>query len=154
RHQQGRAGELEPTVQQFVNAYPEAASWRVAAGWIRAAEQDQQGAQQVLDTFSAQAFQGIPLDGLWLASISALADILPFLADTQNANALYALLEPYTDRCVVVTFGFGWLGPVTHYLGMLASTSRQYDLACGHLDAACRTNDHLEARPWLARSKF
>jgi DNA-binding SARP family transcriptional activator/tetratricopeptide (TPR) repeat protein len=154
RRQQGRAGELGPTVDQFASAYPEVPAWRAAVGWIRAAEQDRQGVQEVFGAFSADAFRGIPRDGAWLASMSVLADVCVFLDDAESAGALYALLEPYGDRCAVITLAFGWLGPIAHYLGMLARTSRRYDLACSHLDAACRTNQRLQARPWLARSKW
>jgi len=154
RQQQGRTAELAPAVEQFASLYPEVPAWRVAIGRIRMAEQDRHGAREVLDTFSKDGFRGIPRDGVWLVSLSGLAEISAFLDDAQTAGALYTLLEPYADRCAVITFGFGWCGPIAHYLGILAATSQRYDLACTHLDAACRTSERLGAGPWLARSKF
>jgi DNA-binding SARP family transcriptional activator/tetratricopeptide (TPR) repeat protein len=158
--QQGRIESLKPLarmVEKHVDIYAEVPAWRIALGQIRMAEggqEGQDGAREVLDYFAKDGFQGIPRDGVWLASLVGLAEICAFLGDAQTAKALYTLLEPYAGRCAVVTFGFGWLGPIVLYLGILAAASHQYDLACAHLDAACRTSEHLGARPWLARSKY
>jgi len=151
---QGRAGELSPAVQQFADAYRQVPGWRAALAWICAAEQDRQGARETFGTFSVDAFRGIPRDSAWLVSIAWLAEVCGFLDDVESAGVLYSLLEPFADRCVVMTFGFGWIGPVAHYLGVLAATTGRFDVASAHFDAACRMNERLEARPWLARTKF
>ena len=154
RDLQGRTSELALAIEQFASLYPEVPAWRIAIGRIRMAEQDRHGAREALGTFSKDGFLGIPRDSLWLASLTGLAQIATFLDDAQTARPLYTLLEPYADRCAIITFGFGWYGPIALYLGILAATSGRYDLACTHLDTACRVNERLGARPWLARSKF
>jgi DNA-binding SARP family transcriptional activator/tetratricopeptide (TPR) repeat protein len=154
RRLQGRAGELAPAAEHFVSAYPEVPGWRAGVAAIRTDQQDRRGAREVFDAFSAEAFGGVPRDGVWLVALCLLAEVCAFLDDGDSADVLYTILKPYANRCPVITWGFGWLGPVDHYLGMLAATSQHYDVASAHFEAAWRRNERLQAQPWLARTKF
>src|SRR5262249_47357294 len=62
---------------------------------------------------------------------------------------LYAALQPYAGRVVVLGFGTAVFSTVSYVLALLAATMRRWDEALAHLDAAREVHERLRARPFL-----
>jgi tetratricopeptide (TPR) repeat protein len=154
RREQGRMQELEPAIRGFIELFPMIPAWRVALAWIHSSIGDRAGAAQDLAYFSHDRFAGLPRDATWLPAIASLAEVCAFLADRDSAAILAELLMPYQQRCVVVTFGFAWLGPVAYYLGLLAATLGHLDAAARRFAHSLRLNQRAGARPWLVRTQY
>jgi hypothetical protein len=45
------------------------------------------------------------------------------------------------------------LGPISRFLGLLASTTGRYDDAARHFEAALAMTERIGARPWLAHTQ-
>src|SRR5207237_250338 len=76
------------------------------------------------ETLAAKGFADFPLDGVWLISMSFLAQVCAALEDTERATILYGLLLPHAGRSIVVGLPpIAYYGPVSYYLGLLAALS-------------------------------
>lgn len=146
--------ELEPAVRGFIETFPMVPAWRTALAWIHTSIGDRPRAAQDLAYFSDNGLAGLPRDATWLPAIAILTDVCAFLGDRDMAATLSELLAPYQQRCVVITFGFAWLGPVPYYLGLLAATLGHLDDAAAHFEHSLQLNQRAHARPWLVRSKY
>jgi tetratricopeptide (TPR) repeat protein len=58
----------------------------------------------------------------WLGAMAALAMAASATSDQEAAEALYAALTPYRGRLVIQGGANAVAGPVSHYLGLLATT--------------------------------
>jgi hypothetical protein len=98
-------------------------------------------------------FAILPFDENWLMSIAQLAEVCTFLGDTRRAAILYDMLLPFRARAVIVGGGIGYLGPATHYLGMLATVLSRWDDAERDFQEALDLSTRMRARPWLAHTR-
>ena len=102
----------------------------------------------------AQAdFADFPFDQSWLMSVCQVAGVCAFLGDTRRAATLYDMLVPFCTLAAVVSGGGGYLGPVAHYLGMLATLLSRWEDAQECFESAFAMNTTMRARPWLARTQ-
>ena len=99
-------------------------------------------------------FATLPYDQSWLVSVCQLAAACAFLGDTQRAATLYGTLLPFRALAAVVSGGGGYLGPVAHYLGMLATLLSRGENAQECFESALAMNTTMRARPWLARTQY
>jgi hypothetical protein len=76
--------------------------------------------------------------GMW-----ALAQTASALHDTERAEILYGMLEPFGDRWVTATVSICF-GPVGYALGALATTLKRFDDAERHLSTALETAERLK----------
>ena len=60
--------------------------------------------------------------GLWVASLTYLADAASAVGDQDTAALLYPELEPLTGQNVMIGHGVACYGAGDRYLGMLAAT--------------------------------
>ena len=74
---------------------------------------------------------GIPADYTWMTSIIGYAVLTVELQDAEIAVQLYAILEPFADE--VAFSGATSQGPISAYLGKLASVMGRHDAADVHL---------------------
>lgn len=103
----------------------------------------------------AQAnFADFPFDQSWLMSLCQLAQVCAFLGDTRRAASLYDMLVPFGTLAAVISGGGGYLGPVAHYLGMLATLLSRWGEAQECFESALVMNAAMRARPWLARTQY
>jgi hypothetical protein len=73
----------------------------------------------------------------------------------ENAAKLYELLLPYARYNTRVSrIGKGSLGPIAHYLGLLAATKARWDDAAVHFDASIEMSAHMGAPVFLANSRY
>jgi tetratricopeptide (TPR) repeat protein len=80
-----------------------------------------------------------------------LAETAARLGDSARAARLYELLLPYADR-VAVSYPEISMGSVSRFLGILASTCRNYDDAARHFEDSLALTESIGARPWLAHT--
>jgi len=81
-----------------------------------------------------------------------LSETAARLGDGDHAATLYELLLPYSDR-VALSYPEISLGPVSRFLGILASTTARWSDAERHFEDALALSERIGARPWLARTQ-
>ena len=85
----------------------------------------------------------------WLAAVADLAFVAAAGEEKAAAERLYAALLPYAGRLVFVGGANSFMGPVDHYLGLVAPDAAT---AAGHFGAAIEVEERIGALPWLART--
>jgi tetratricopeptide (TPR) repeat protein len=153
RREQGRLKELEPVVRYFVQQHGAGAAWRPGLALIYAELGLAPEAREQFEILAQRDFADIPRDGLWMASMTYLADVCNFLGYDRRAAMLYDLLVPFDGRNVVVGNMTACYGALSRYLGALATTLRRWDEAERHFEDALAMNTRMEAPPWLAHTQ-
>jgi tetratricopeptide (TPR) repeat protein len=95
----------------------------------------------------------IPLDAVWPASITFLAEVCASLGDRRRAEVLYRLLSPYKGYAVVAS-EWACVGAASRFLGQLSATMGQWQEAEEHFEEALEMNTRMGARPWLAHTQY
>ena len=106
------------------------------------------------DALAAHDFADIPHGITWSAQIAMLSDVCSYLGDETRARVLYNLLAPYSDRNIVVGALLASSGSASHYLGVLAACSRDWEDAFSHFEHALLFNARMGARCRLARTQY
>jgi DNA-binding SARP family transcriptional activator/tetratricopeptide (TPR) repeat protein len=152
RREQGRLAEVEPAVRRFVELYPRLVAWRAALALllVELGREDEARAE-----FEALAdLDDLPRDANWLIGVTLLAEVCGALGDSVRAEPLYALLEPYAGRNVVVGRAATSNGSASRLLGILAAAMGSWELAEGHFISALAMHERMGARPWVARTQL
>ena len=106
-------------------------------------------AKRALDDLARDDFSALPFDQEWLYGMSLLAETSALLGDTDSAAVLYRLLVPWA-AFNAADHPEGIRGSVSRYLGLLATTTRRWDEAERHFEAALAMNA-ADGRSPLAR---
>jgi DNA-binding SARP family transcriptional activator len=149
RRERGRLDEVVPAVRGFADFYPHMPAWRCALAWVHTELGHADEAREVLDGLAHAGFEDLPRDGLWLGTLASLAEVVTRLGDVPRAQALYDLLLPFADRCVVL-LSFICEGAVARPLGMLATVMARYAEAAAHFEAALERNARIGSPLWVA----
>jgi tetratricopeptide (TPR) repeat protein len=88
----------------------------------------------------------------WLGAIADLAVAAAAIGNAPAAAQLYQALVPYRDRLVVWGGANSVTGPVSYYLGLLATELGELDDAVGHFEQAIAFAQGIGALPGLAHS--
>ena len=110
-------------------------------------------ARAVFDDLAAKDFADLAFEPTWLHVVANCAAVCAFMADTDRANVLYALLLPYDGQFVTMS-SLAYSGAVAHYLGLLAAVVGRHGAAGGHFAAAASTEEAMGAPTWLARTRL
>jgi DNA-binding CsgD family transcriptional regulator len=89
---------------------------------------------------------------LWLASLTYLTDACAALGDQEVAAVVQPELEAHAGTTVVLGHGVVCYGAADRYLGMLAATLRDWEVAEGHFESAMDLNRRMGADTWLAHT--
>ena len=139
---QGRMDEmveiLEPLIGTDVDAA--AASGMAIAHLGRGRRDD---ARALLDKAAHSGFADIPRDATWLGVITVWAYVVAALDDQESAAVLTELLLPFAGQ-VDVTAALD-KGPVSYYLGLLATTTGDFEGAAHWYAAAQELADRLSS---------
>jgi tetratricopeptide (TPR) repeat protein len=135
RWHQGRMGEVEDAVRRFVDGAPGMPAWRAALARVYLDQGRDADARREFERLGERGFDQLPRYNGWLGMMALLADLAAQLGAEQQAAALYQLLLPFAARNVVTPYTT-FDGPVTRYLGVLASTAGDHDSAEQHFAAA------------------
>jgi class 3 adenylate cyclase/tetratricopeptide (TPR) repeat protein len=152
--ERGRLKELEPMVHMFVQQNTAADTWRPGLAVIYSELGRTEEARAEFEHLAAQNFDDLPLDSLWMGSMTYFADVCVFLGDKSRASVLYRLLLPFDGRNAVIGYAVVCYGALSRYLGALAATLERWDDAARHFEDALSMNARMEAWPWLAHTQF
>ena len=106
-----------------------------------------------LDRVQAEGLEPLR-EGLWLASLTYLADAAGAVAHRGVAALVYPLLAPLAGTNVMIGHGVACYGAADRYLGMLAATLGDTDGAVSHFEAALHLNREMGASTWLAHTDY
>jgi DNA-binding SARP family transcriptional activator len=152
RRELGRVGELDELVHHAVTYYPTYPVWRCVLTSMLAELGSTAEARAEFEALAVDAFSGLPFDEEWEVSLCFLAEAAARLGEGGHAVTLHELLLPYADR-IAISYPEISLGPVSRFLGLLASTAGRFDEAAGHFEVALTTAKRIDARPSLARAQ-
>ena len=153
RREQGRLAELEPAVRGLIKRYPMLVAWRAALALLLVELGRTREARAEFDGLAGDGFAPLPRDANWLIGVTLLAEVCGVLRDGERAAELYAAIEPYAGRNVVVGRAATCNGDASRLLGILAAAMGSWELAEGHFINALAMHERMRARPWLARTQ-
>ncbi len=154
RWEQGRLLELEGMFRGLAEQYAGLLAFRSALALLYAELGREEEARAELERLAVDGFAGLPKDQQWFTAVATIAQACAFLHDAPRAAALYDLLLPYEGRNITLPVGICCLGPVSHYLGVLAATMSDWAAAAGHFDQALAMSARMGARPFLAYTRY
>ena len=154
RREEGRLGELEAGMAEFVDQYPGIPGWRSGLAWLHTELGHEAEARREFERMSDPGFSGFPRDMFWLKSMTLLAEVCASLGDVERADDLYRTLLPYAERCIIDAPVAASSGSVGRPLGCLATTLSRFDEAAAHFERALEVNARIRARPWLAYTQY
>ena len=152
RREQGRLAEAEPLVRAAVEEFPWYPVHRAALAQVLTTEGREAEARSVFQSLAADDFAALYRDNEWLLGMALASEACAQLRDTAAAAVLYGQLAPFSGRHAI-GHAEGSAGAVDRYLGLLAGTQRQLDVAVRHLTDATRLNQSMGARPMTAHSQ-
>lgn len=127
---QGRVGEMIPTLQLAVDAYPEIPTWRAALGLALAESGHIDEAADHLVHFMDTHFEVLPQDTNRSFALGILAHVTASVGSTDAARILWDLLEPYRGQLVLINVyggaGACW-GPMEWALARIAHLAGRTD---------------------------
>lgn len=151
RWYQGRLAELLPALHERVHSPVLSAvdNSAVAALAVAAAlSGDRHQAASSLAALCGTDLAALPRSSAWLVTMNGVVEAAYLLEDADVAARAYELLRPYADLPMIGSLGVTCFGSTQHALGVAMLTTRQPDLAIGHLAAAARQN--LAVAHWPA----
>jgi len=93
-------------------------------------------------------------EALWLASLAYLTDACAAVGDKELAALVRPELEPHAGTVMVVGHGVACYGAADRYLGMLAATLGDWEVAETRFDAALDLNRRMGVPTWLAHTAY
>jgi DNA-binding CsgD family transcriptional regulator len=109
-------------------------------------------ARASFESLSVDRFSGVPRDDLWVTCMIFCAEACVQLDAREHAGVLYELLLPASGHSANHSNGICF-GAIDGYLGALAATMGETEIARGHFERAIDTNRTLAAWPTLARNQ-
>lgn len=154
RREQDRIAELEQPARTLVGENPDRPAWRAALATLLWDTGRHEEARSEFELLSRGGFEDIPRDGDWMITTVLLAELCAELDDAARARKLYELLKPYASGNVVIGLAAVCQGAAGRYLGRLARTIREPELARMHLERALALNADMQARVHLAHTQL
>jgi DNA-binding CsgD family transcriptional regulator len=153
RREQGRLAELAPVIRVLAAGDRGGKAWRPGLAAMLAELAMEEQVRGELDRVQAEGLDPLR-EGLWLASLTYLADAASAVAHEGVASLVYPLLAPLAGRNVMIGHGVACYGAADRYLGMLAATLGDTDDAASHFEAALHLNRQMGADTWLAHTAY
>jgi tetratricopeptide (TPR) repeat protein len=152
RLEQGRLGEIEPLVRQFLDQDIPDPNWETARGFIAATLGRTDEARRELERVVIDdGLRSLPRNFVWLAHLALLSESVAMLGHVEGAGVLYRLMLPFADRNVLSADLQCW-GAAARYLGILATTRGRLDDAERWLRRALAMNRRMGASPWVGHT--
>lgn len=149
RVEQDRADELLPALLDAARTGNPESRVMLAQAYCELGRR--QEAHDVFDPLMA-TLADLPPDPNWMIAVPRAASVCATLGDRASADRLSTVLAPYADR--IAGNGVIWLGSVSHYLGLLATTLERFDEAERHFAASEAAHERLQAPGWRARTRL
>jgi DNA-binding SARP family transcriptional activator/predicted ATPase len=128
--------------------------WRAVMALVHGEMGDSERARVELDELAENRCAALPFDDNWLGAVACLAASCARLGYSERAGELFELLEPYRGHFIVVGAGATCLGPVSHFLGLLAALQADWPRAVQLLEEAAESSRAAGSEPWLAYAQF
>ena len=153
RREQGRLAELAPVVRVLASSDRDGGAWRPGLAAMLAELQMDDQVVHELDRVRRDGLSQLR-EGLWLASLTFLADAASAVGHMAIAELVYPALEPFAGSNAMIGHGVAVYGSVDRYLGMLAATLGERDTAADHFEAALTFDRKMGARTWIAHGSY
>jgi DNA-binding SARP family transcriptional activator len=96
----------------------------------------------------------LPRDVFWLAAVALFGGVAARGKDQRLQDLVTALLAPYADHIVVFGVGGAVLGSAHYWLGLLASSVGDSNMAIDHLSRAETAADQIESPYWESQAQI
>ena len=150
--QRGTMGELVPLIEQTVTDNPRLPVFTAALALAHGEADRTADARRLLEAFAAADFD-LPLDQAWIIGMVCYADAAIECRDPTYAGPLFDRLAPWADQ-LAITGSVAAQGPVSHYLGGLATVLGRYDEADTYFAQSEAFSDRVGARFFAARTEL
>ena len=153
RREQGRLAELAPVVRILAATTDRGGAWGPGLAVVLAELGMHDEARRELERVRRTGLIELRT-GLWLASLVYLADAAALVGDAALAAEVYTELLPNAGTIVTVGHGVACYGSADRYLGVVAATAGEREIARGHLEVALAVDRSMGAWTWLAHSRY
>lgn len=150
--ERGQLTDYLPVLDQALRAYGVMPAWQGLASLAWALTGHHDRAWKTVDRYAANDFADIPRNPLWVDTVCMFADAAAQTLHRQAADALLNLLAPYRSHLAIEISVP--LGAVAHYLGVLATTTEQWQHAVNYLNEAEDIHDRMGATRWHNRTRL
>jgi hypothetical protein len=149
--QRGTQSELAPLIEKMASETPDIPRTFFMSLLAKAhVEEDRVDlATELLEEFAAAGFE-LPLDQVWLTGMVDFAEAAIECRDPTFAGPLFDLLEPWAAQLPAT--GASALGPVSHYLGGLATVLGRFDTAETFFMMSSALSGRMRAKFFAART--
>jgi tetratricopeptide (TPR) repeat protein len=148
RRREDRLAEYVSTVETFVERHPALVAWRAVLPLAHLLNGEREEGAASFEELVEDDFAAIPRDMFWFTATCVLAEACSHLGDAIRARQLHAQLLPYRNRMVQVTQA-ACFGSAERFLGLLAATFGDIDLASEHFEAALALNAERGVLPLI-----
>ena len=153
RREQGRLHELAAVTRVVTDSERSRAAWRPGLAALLAELGMKEEAKHELDHVRRTGLDELR-SGLWVASLTYLADACTLLGDAELAAPIYDELLPLAGGNVVIGHGVTCYGAADRYLGRLAATLGDRPGAIEHFERALTVNRTMGAITWTAHTLY
>lgn len=153
RSEQGRLSEMESVWKGAAEQYPQFPVVRAALAFLYSELGREGEARAEFERIAADDFAGLPRDLNWLIALAYLSQVCASLGDARRAAVLYRSLQPYAGRHLFSGINLAYIGSVSGYLALLATTMSRWEEAAQHFEEALAANTRMGARPWVAHTQ-
>jgi DNA-binding CsgD family transcriptional regulator/tetratricopeptide (TPR) repeat protein len=153
RREQGRLAELAPFVKVLAKGEHASGAWRPGLAALLVELGMDEEARAELGRIRAQGVEPFR-EALWLASLSYLTDACAAVGDQELAALIMPELESHGGTILVVGYGVACYGAADRYLGMLAATLEDWDIAEARFSTALELNRRMGAPTWVAHTAY
>ena len=150
RWQQGRLGELTPLLDAALEQNPGIPGFRGLVAMAHTAAGNDDGAREVLEIDSADGFEKLPRDPIWISSTVNYAHAVAELGDVGAAESLSDQLQPMLGQ--VATSSVGYWGLTDHAVGRLQATLGRMDEAILLLDRSIHEYARFPSPVWRGQA--
>ncbi len=153
RREQGRLAELAPAMRVFAASERSSGAWRPGYAALLAELGMEDEARRELIRVRHEGLDQFQF-GIWLGSLTYLADACALVGDEKLGEELYLELLPLAGKVVAIGHGVACYGAADRYLGLLAATIGDHQRAVVHYERAVAFNREMGATTWLAHSLY
>jgi DNA-binding SARP family transcriptional activator len=154
RLEQDRLNEVEPLVRAALETSEGWAAYKVALAFCCAERGDVRETREILAELQVDGTLDLARTIIRMTLLGLISEILAELGDRKHSEEVYEALAPHSGQFVVAGWGVVCSGSVDRYLGILANTLGNQDLAAKHFEAAIEQESKLQASALLADTLY
>ncbi|WP_250291921.1 adenylate/guanylate cyclase domain-containing protein, partial [Frankia sp. CiP1_Cm_nod1] len=145
----GRLADTRSLIDDIATLQSHIQIWPAMRAWLSAESGAHDQVRQLLGRLSPDAPADLDENYSWWATIVAFIQAVTAVGEREWAGRLYDLVLPFARHNATLGLA-GFLGAVTHHLGVLAGTLGRWDAACAHFEAALERHQTMGSAPFVA----